>query len=350
MTGPSTVLNRKRAIGPRPARHFGAAASRRGLLVGTALVVALVLGSLLALGSGDYPLSPTEVIGALFSGDGFAHTIVVNWRLPRVAAALAFGAALGVSGAMFQSLTSNPLGSPDVIGFSTGSYTGALIALTVVGNGVLATSIGALAGGLVTALVVYLLAYRNGVAGFRLIIVGIAVTALLTAFNTWLLLRAQLEVAMSASIWGTGSISLVGWDQLVPGLGFLAVLVPLVMVLSRPLRQLELGDDTARSHGVRAEPARLAILVVGVALTATVTATSGPIVFVALAAPQIAQRLVRSAGLPLVASALTGALVLLIADYVAQHLLPGGQVPVGIVTVCVGGVYLLWLLVSDRKR
>jgi iron complex transport system permease protein len=112
---------------------------------------------------------------------------------------------------------------------------------------------------------------------------------------------------------------------------------------------LELGDDTARAHGVRAEPARLAILVVGVALTAVVTAASGPIIFVALAAPQIAKRLVRGAGLPLVASALTGALVLLVADYIAQHLVPGGQVPVGIVTVCVGGVYLLWLLVADRR-
>jgi iron complex transport system permease protein len=313
-------------------------------------VVAVVVVSLVALGSGDYPLSPIDVIGALFSGDGFAHTIVTQWRLPRVAAALAFGAALAVSGALFQSLTSNPLGSPDIIGFSTGSYTGALIALTVVGNGVLATSVGALAGGLLTALAVYALAYRNGVAGFRLIIVGIAVTALLTAFNTWLLLRAQLEVAMSASIWSAGSITLVGWEQLTPALVLLVVLVPLVMILSGPLRQLELGDDTARSHGVRVEPARLAILVVGVALTATVTASSGPIVFVALAAPQIAQRLVRSAGLPLVASALTGALVLLVADFVAQHLVPGGQVPVGIVTVCVGGVYLLWLLIADRKR
>jgi iron complex transport system permease protein len=320
------------------------------MLVGSVLVVAVVVVSLVALGSGDYPLSPIDVIGALFSGDGFAHTIVTQWRLPRVAAALAFGAALAVSGALFQSLTSNPLGSPDIIGFSTGSYTGALIALTVVGNGVLATSVGALAGGLLTALAVYALAYRNGVAGFRLIIVGIAVTALLTAFNTWLLLRAQLEVAMSASIWSAGSITLVGWEQLTPALVLLAVLVPLVMLLSGPLRQLELGDDTARSHGVRVEPARLAILVVGVALTATVTASSGPIVFVALAAPQIAQRLVRSAGLPLVASALTGALVLLVADFVAQHLVPGGQVPVGIVTVCVGGVYLLWLLIADRKR
>jgi iron complex transport system permease protein len=313
------------------------------------LAVVMVLLAVVALGSGDYPLTVPEVLRAMFVRDGsFESVIVLEWRMPRVLVALAFGAALGVSGALFQSLTGNPLGSPDIIGFSTGSYTGALIAITVIGDTYLSTSTGALVGGLTTALVVYLLAYRRGVQGFRLIIVGIAITALLTGVNTWLLLRASLEVAMGASIWGSGSISLVGWDQALPALIVLAVLTPLVMLLSRPLRQLELGDDAAQAHGVRTEPARLAILVVGVALIATVTAIAGPIAFVALSAPQIAQRLGRSAGLPLAGSALTGALLLLVADYVAQHLFPGGPVPVGIVTVCVGGLYLIWLLAADR--
>ena len=334
---------------PRP-RRPRRSRNRRARIVALALIVAGVLLTLLALGSGDYPLTVPEVLRAMFVHDGsFEGVIVLEWRMPRVVAALAFGAALGVSGALFQSLTGNPLGSPDIIGFSTGSYTGALIALTVVGDTYLSTSTGALVGGLTTALVVYLLAYRRGVQGFRLIIVGIAITALLTGVNTWLLLRAQLEVAMSASIWQSGSISLVGWEQALPALVVLAVLTPLVMILSRPLRQLELGDDAARAHGVRAEPARLTVLVVGVALIATVTAVAGPIAFIALSAPQIAQRLGRSAGLPLVGSALTGAVLLLGADYIAQHLFPGGSVPVGIVTVCVGGLYLIWLLAADRK-
>jgi iron complex transport system permease protein len=323
---------------------------RRTRIVALVLAIAAVVLAVVALGSGDYPLSVPEVLHALFVRDGsFEGTIVTEWRLPRVLAALAFGAALGVSGALFQSLTGNPLGSPDIIGFSTGSYTGALIAITVVGDTYLSTSAGALVGGLTTALVVYLLAYRRGVQGFRLIIVGIAITALLTGVNTYLLLRASVEVAMSASIWGSGSISLVGWDQAVPAMGVLVVLAPLVILLSRPLRQLELGDDAAQAHGVRTEPARLAILVVGVALIATVTAVAGPIAFIALAAPQIAQRLGRSAGLPLVGSALTGAVLLLLADFIAQHLFPGGPVPVGIVTVCIGGLYLIWLLAADRK-
>ncbi|KQO79939.1 iron ABC transporter permease [Frigoribacterium sp. Leaf263] len=323
-------------------------ARRRGVatltLAGVALVVALV-----ALGIGDYPLSPLEVVRALTGTDGFASTIVLEWRLPRVLAALVFGAALGASGAIFQSLTRNPLGSPDVIGFSTGAYTGAIIVIVSGASSSLGTAGGALAGGLATALAVYLLAYRGGVPGLRLIIVGIGVTALLHSVNSWLLLRAQSEVALTASFWGAGSLALVGWSQLVPALVLLAVLTPLVVALSRPLRQLELGDDAARSHGLRAEGSRLAVVVVGVALTAVVTASTGPIAFVALAAPQLARRLVRSAGVPLVAGAVTGAVLLLVADLVAQHI-ASSPVPVGLVTLVIGGVYLITLLVGESRR
>ncbi|RIJ05984.1 iron-enterobactin ABC transporter permease, partial [Clavibacter michiganensis subsp. insidiosus] len=206
---------------------------RRELLVGAALAVAIVALALVALGTGDYPLTVPEVIRAMALPDGsFASTIVLEWRLPRVLAALAFGAALGVAGAVFQSLTRNPLGSPDIIGFSTGSYTGALIVTTLAGATFLPTAVGALAGGLGTALVVYLLAYRGGVQGFRLVITGIAVTAVLHGVNTFLLLKAGTEVAMAASIWGAGSLALVGWDRALPAFVALLVLAPAILLLS----------------------------------------------------------------------------------------------------------------------
>lgn len=322
---------------------------RRSRLAVAGLAVAALLLALVALGLGDYPLSVPEVVRALGGDQGFASTIVTQWRLPRVLVALAFGAALAVSGALFQSLTRNPLGSPDVIGFATGSYTGVLVVTTVLGTGTLGVSAGALVAGLLTALVVYLLAYRDGVQGFRLILVGIGVTGMLHGLNVWLLLRAKTEVALAASIWGAGSISLVGWTQALPAFVVLAVLTPLVRAVRGPLRQLELGDDAAGSHGLRVETARLAVVVLGVALIATVTATAGPIAFVALAAPQIARRVAGSAGLPLVASALTGALVLLAADVLAQHVLPTA-LPVGVVTVVLGGGYLLALIVQEARR
>jgi len=340
--GTASVALARPAFPMRERMRPVAATTLLALLCGVAAVV--------ALGIGDLPLSPAEVVRAAFATDGgFATTVVLEWRLPRVAVALAFGAALAVSGALFQSLTANPLGSPDVIGFATGSYTGALIAITVAGASFAGTAAGALIGGLGTALAVYLLAYRRGVQGFRLIVVGIGVTAMLSSVNTWLLLRSDTEVAMEASIWGAGSLALVDGAQALPALVGLVLLVPVIVLLARPLRQLELGDDAARAHGVRVEPARLAVVAGGVALIALVTAVAGPIAFVALAAPQIAKRLTRSAGVPLLASAPTGALLLLGADLVAQHVLPT-PVPVGVVTVVGGGAYLLALLVHEARR
>ena len=336
---------------------------RRTLLIALVLA-ALVTGlALVAMTWGDYPLSVPEVIRALVTDQGFVSTIVIDWRLPRVLAAVLFGAALGVSGALFQTLTRNPLGSPDVIGFSTGAYTGAIISITVVGANVLSEMAGALIGGLAAALLVYVLAWRGGVQGFRLIIVGIAVTAVLSSLNTYLLLRAQTEVAMAASLWGAGSIALVGWSDLALQAGrayvvpddvkalavpVLAVCGVLTACVVPPLRQLELGDDAARAHGVRTEPVRIAVLFAGVALIAIVTALTGPIAFIALAAPQITKRLARGAGIPVGASAFTGALLLLGADLVAQHVIPG-SVPVGVVTVVIGGLYLIVLLVQEAR-
>lgn len=322
--------------------------TRSRVAIGVIATLAALL-AIVALGLGEYPLSPLDVIHAIAVPSGFDSTIVLEWRLPRVVAALVFGAALGASGALFQSLTRNPLGSPDVIGFSTGSYTGAIIAITLLGGSGLAASTAALAAGLITALVVYALAYRRGVQGFRLIVVGIAVTAVLHSLNTLLLLRAQTEVAMTAAFWGAGSLALVSWADLAPAGALLTALGLATAAVARPLRQLELGDDAARAHGVRVSGARLAIVIVGVGLVAIVTATTGPIAFVALAAPQIAARLTRSPGVPLAASALTGALVLLAADQIAQHALPD-PVPVGVVTVVLGGAYLIALLARETRR
>lgn len=322
---------------------------RRSLFVTATIAVVVIVLALVALAWGDYPLSIPEVVQAIFTDQGFATKIVTEWRMPRVIAALAFGAALGASGALFQTLTRNPLGSPDVIGFSTGAYTGAIVSITVIGSNVISEMVGALAGGLVTALIVYLLAWKGGVQGFRLIIVGIAVTAVLSSLNTYLLLRAQTEVAMTASLWGAGSISLVDWPDVILAAAFLVPLGVLTAIVVPGLRQLELGDDAAHAHGIRAERTRVTILVAGVGLIAIATAVTGPIAFIALAAPQVARRLTRGAGIPIGVAALTGAFLLLTADLIAQHLVPG-SVPVGVVTIVLGGLYLVALLIQEARK
>ncbi|WP_227497238.1 FecCD family ABC transporter permease [Planctomonas psychrotolerans] len=341
--------------GTRVLRLAGGRLSLRVDRRGTVVVLALtgfVLGlAALAVTLGEYPLTLGQIVGA-FAGtesDG-VRRIVVDGRLPRIVMAAVAGAALALSGAIFQSMTRNPLGSPDIIGFTTGAYTGALLVTLVVGGNYIAQAWGALAGGLAAAILVYVLAYTRGVQGFRLIVVGIAVSAMLHAVNGWLILRARLEEALAAATWGAGSFNEVGWRETVPVLVAVAVLVPLLVVFARPLALLEMGDDAARSLGVRPEVTRGILLVVGVALVAAITAAAGPISFVALAAPQLARRLARSAGVSLLPSAAMGAALLLASDVLAQRLLAPTQLPVGVITVCVGGVYLVALLISQARR
>ncbi|KAB2707267.1 iron chelate uptake ABC transporter family permease subunit [Brucella intermedia] len=335
-------------------RRFGGRLSvrfdRLSIFIGLLLAVLSLGVAALSLSSGKYPVPLIDVLGALIGrGDDMVRMIVVEWRLPRVALAFLLGAALAMSGAIFQSLTRNPLGSPDIIGFSAGSYTGALVVILLLSGGYYETAAGALIGGIVTAMAVYLLAYQRGVQGFRLIIVGIGVAAMLSAFNAWMIREADLQVAMSAAIWGAGSLNGLGFEQLVPVVGALAVIAPLTLLLSRPMRQLEMGDDVARASGVNANRTRLALMVLGVALTAIVTAAAGPISFIALAAPQIARRLTRSAGVALIPSALTGGILLLAADWAAQHAF-GVQLPVGVMTVSIGGLYFIWLLIREGRK
>jgi iron complex transport system permease protein len=275
---------------------------------------------------------------------------VMQSRFPRVALAFLFGAALGVSGAIFQSLTRNPLGSPDIIGFSTGAYTGALVVILTLGGGYYRTGAGALVGGLVAAAVVYVLAYKRGVQGFRLIIVGIAVSAVLASVNTWLVVKADVSEAIAAAVWGAGTLNGLGWPQVVPVLVALAVVTPVAAALSTRLPVLAMGDDAARALGIRVEPTRLMLVILGVALTALVTAAAGPISFVALAAPQLARRLTGASSVAMVPAACMGALLLIVSDVAAQRVFAPTQLPVGVVTVCVGGAYFVWLLAREGRK
>lgn len=324
---------------------------RRELVVVGILLAVIVLVGAFALTQGEYRI-PLEKLVAALTGNGSESVlrIVLDWRLPRVVVAIVGGIALGLSGAIFQSITRNPLGSPDIIGFNSGAFTGALIVTLVIGGNYAAMVSGALIGGLATALLVYVLAWSRGVQGFRLIVIGIAISAVLNAFNDYLQLRADLNAAIVAASWGMGSLADLGWSDVVPVTIATAVLVPLLALLARRLGMLELGDDIAKSLGIPVERTRLLLLVIGVALTATVTAVAGPIIFVALAAPQLARRLTKSAGISLLPSAAMGAALLLVSDVVAQRIIAPAALPVGAVTVTLGGVYLIVLLIVQAGK
>lgn len=323
----------------------------RTAVVCAVLLVAALGVAVLALGTGDYAIPPDRVVRALFAGDNrFDRLVVWEWRFPRVLLALALGAALGVSGAILQSVTRNPLGSPDIVGFNTGAYTGALIVILTLGGGNFQTAAGALIGGLGAALAIQLLAFRHHVSGFRLIIVGIGVSAMLASVNTWLILRADLHAAMSAAAWGAGSLNGLSWPQVGPALLMLAVLAIAVIPAAPRLRMLELGDDLAHAFGIRVGRARMLLIVLSVALTATATAVAGPIAFVALAAPQLGRRLARTPSTALAPAAAMGALLLVACDWIAQRAFAPTTLPVGVVTVSIGGLYLAYLLVAEARR
>lgn len=334
------------ALGP-----LGLRIHRRSAWVGAILAVLVAAAVLLALVLPGAGVQTKDAFGVIFAGQGgFDATVVVNWRLPRVLAAVLVGAALALSGVIFQSLTRNPLGSPDVIGFNTGAYTGAILVTLGGVTGFAAIAGGAFVGGLITALAVYLLSLRAGSSGLRMVVVGLGVAAMLGAFNRWLISVGDLELSMQAAAWGAGSLNGLRWAQVTPVAIALLVAIAAVFLVARRMQPLDLGDDAAAGLGVRLGATRLLLLAVGVALTAVSTAIAGPISFVALAAPHIARRITRASRVSPLPVALTGAFIVVVADIVAQRLFDPTQLPVGIVTVTLGGLYLITLLAKEARR
>ncbi|ROQ98770.1 iron complex transport system permease protein [Streptomyces sp. 2132.2] len=322
----------------------------RALTVGLLLVAAAVTMAVVLIGTGDFEIAPWDVVQTLLGNGTPANDFIVNdLRLPRVVVALLVGAALGMAGAVFQSVSRNPLGSPDLLGFSYGSSVGALVVIVLFKGGATEVAAGALVGGLITGVLVYLLSYRRGIHGYRLVLVGIGVSAMLVAVINYLLTKAKLVEATRAMVWLTGSLAGRDWSQVWPLLATCAVLFPLVLGQGRALRMMEMGDDAAYALGVRVERTRMLLMLAAVLLTTAAAAAAGPISFVALAAPQLARRLTRSPGSNLLTGALMGAVLLLVSDWASQRAFGADQLPVGVVTGLVGGVYLLWLLVTERK-
>jgi iron complex transport system permease protein len=323
----------------------------RTLWVSAALLAAALIVVVVTIIGVGVRLPIADIIEILSGGGRRADRfILLDLRLPRLALGLLSGAALALSGAVFQSLSRNPLGSPDIVGFTTGSASGAVLAIIVFGAGPGGAAAAAIVAGVLTALIVYGLAAIGGGAIRRIVLVGIGISAMLVAVNSYLISRARLDAAQSAAVWLVGTLNGRTWiyAQLL-GVALL-ILTPPLLIMSRRLQMLEMGDDSAHSLGVRVGRSRLLLVLLAVAICAVATAATGPVAFVALAAPQITRRLTGAAGLQLVPSMITGALLMVLSDLVAQRLLAPAQLPVGVVTGAVGGVYLAWLLSVQWRK
>lgn len=312
----------------------------------------LVLACAVALSLGDQTTSPHDLWQAL-AGRGAENSAyaVREVRLPRLVLAVTVGAAFGVAGGLSQSVLRNPLASPDVLGVSAGA-SAAVVAVIAIGSlggpiGIVPIPVAALTGGLLAAGVIALLALDGALRGRAILLVGIALSTALTGLTQYLLTRIDIYDAQRSAVWLTGSLNARGWDEVTPvGLG-LAALLPAALMLAHSNRALIFEDDLAAGWGVRTGRTRVGLLVIAVVLAALATSAAGPVAFVALVSGQVARRLAAVPDIPPLLAALTGSLVVVVADTVARVALPF-QLPVGVLTALVGAPYLLFLL--QRRR
>jgi iron complex transport system permease protein len=242
----------------------------------------------------------------------------------------------------------NPLASPDIIGISSGASAAAAFAIVTLSLDDAQVSAFAIAAGLAVAVLVYMLSKKGGVAGTRLVLVGIGVAAMLDSLTAYVLSGAAQWDLQEALRWLTGSLNGTSWPQVVPVLVALVVLTPVLLSRSRDLSVTQLGDDTASALGVRVDRTRLVVILAAVGLISFATAACGPIAFVAFLSGPIAARIVGPNGSLLVPSALVGALLVLVADVVGQFAL-GTRFPVGVVTGVLGAPYLIYLIVRTNR-
>lgn len=332
------------------ARSFSVRLDTRSVMVCTILSALIVVVGLWSISVGDFPIPISDVIRTILGNPtADSEFIVGTLRLPRVLVGIGVGAAFGMSGAIFQSLVRNPLGSPDIIGFNSGAALGAVVTIVMFQGSALQVSIGAVAGGLVTALVVYVLAYKRGLQAYRLVLVGIGIGFTVGAFIDYLLTRAKITDVQRAAVWLTGSLNGRSWEQVRIVVVALVVLGPLAILMQRTLDRLDLGDDTAAALGMQVGKSKLALVLVGVSLAALGVAAAGPVAFIAFVAGPVARRLVNSPRACIVPAAFVGALLTITADLAARRLLAPTELPVGIMTAVIGAPYLLWLLTRQSR-
>ena len=350
------------ATGPRRSFHVGTDAGRlwivigrwsvlitpRHVVVGLMLLALSLAVAVAALRLGKFTVTTQEVIDAL-QGQGrrIVQIVIVKWKLPRILLGLVAGLALGVAGAVFQTITRNPLGSPDLIGFSTGAQTGILVSVLLLPGSMLSTSLASFIGGAAVGVVTYLVSLRGGFTGLRFILVGIAISSMLVSVNRWLLVRVDDDEGLGALKAVTGTLGAARWPVVTPTCLAIGVTVALTLLTARHLRVLSLGEQMATILGSPTRRVSAVLILLGTVLVAVVTMAAGPIGFVALVAPHLARLLTGAPQPPLLVSGLTGSLLLTGADLLSQLVLE--SMPVSVVTNAVGGLYLMVALTATAR-
>ncbi|MEU0299021.1 iron ABC transporter permease [Streptomyces sp. NPDC006175] len=321
---------------------------RRAGLVAVALAVLLAAVCVAYLCTGESFVAPAEVVKVVLGQPSPDELVVGTLRLPRMVVGLLVGAAFGIAGALIQTVARNPLASPDIIGISQGASALTVGAMTFGLTSYTVLPYLSVIGGVAAAGLVYLFAWRGGLHATRFVLIGIGFAIALRSVTTLFLTKGDYLVAQQAQIWMTGSLNGRGWDEAAPIGWALLVLLPAVLWAARAQRTVSMDDDTATALGVRLGRVRLGLVALGVILASVATGTAGPVDFVALLAPQVARRMTRTAQIPLLCSALLGAVIVVLADLLARRLFSPTELPVGVLTAAVGAPYLIWLIIRGH--
>jgi iron complex transport system permease protein len=321
------------------------------LVLGLVTLAAMVLN----VGQGEYPIPPMEVLKTILGLPTLNpdYPFIVNTlRLPRTVVAFGVGVGLAISGTILQGLTRNPLADPGIIGVNAGASVAAVTLIVLFPNVPLfALPVSAFGGALAVAILIYLLAWDKGSSPMRLILMGVGIASVLGALTTLMVTFGEINSVSQALVWLAGSVYGRSWENVRAMLPWLAVFVPLSLVLSTQLNVLNLGDDIARGLGIKVEWQRGLLLLIGAAMAGAAVATAGTIGFVGLMAPHLGRQLVGPTHEGLIPiAALMGGLIVVLADWLGRVLFAPIELPCGVITAAVGAPYFLYLLIRNRKR
>ncbi|WP_141430574.1 iron ABC transporter permease [Bacillus sp. 03113] len=324
----------------------------KAFVVISVLCILVFLCAIINIGIGAVPISPIAILKTFFGlGDENTTYIVMNYRMPRILLAIFIGACLAISGVITQSVLHNPLAAPDTLGISGGAGIAAVFVTIIWQDSPPgAVGIAAFIGGAASALIVYFIAYRNGIDRIRLALVGVAVTSFCQAFIELIMIKANTNVN-AAILWLNGSLWGRTWEQVIQILPWVVLFFPFVWLMSKALDILQLGDSVATGLGLKVELVRFFLLASAVLLAGASVAAAGMIGFVGLISPHIARSLVGAEHqLFIPVSALIGALLLLVADSIGRGLIPPTEIPTGLVITAVGAPYFLYLMWKESKN
>ncbi|MCU6602865.1 iron ABC transporter permease [Peribacillus frigoritolerans] len=330
--------------------------NKRAYTVTMVFILMSIVAVLISLNTGTLRISPLKVIQTLFGyGDFKSSTVLFDYRMPRILITMLAGVGLGISGAILQGLSRNPLADPGILGLHAGASFGLIIFVTYFHSldekASILIPLFTFSGGVLTAFLIVLLAFDRykGIPPIRLILVGIAISAGFSAITLFLSLRLDEETYSFASRWLVGNVWGRDWIHVIALFPWILILAPYAWFQSNTLNALSLGDDVAAGLGASVQKQRLLMLITAVGLSCASVAMAGGIGFIGLVAPHLARRLVGPMYqhfLPV--AGLIGLIILVLADTIGRSIFQPNAIPAGIVVAAIGAPYFLYLLTKTK--